>query len=428
MVDSVASKTQRRDSATDRVRGRHRHLRARQALTRKICCSHSASGTRDPQTPLDESQHTTIPQCAPDEPGWRGPCSAPRVRARWLAWIGVVLAFGAFLRYGGLDALMDFAKMYVGTPHERYAARLERGWVSESAAADVWLSRAEHSLGMPRPIHVPRRDELTFPAHAPEAVAFVVPLRRGQRFIADADVDAPGRIALFVDVFVQEGAALRHVGNAARDESFLALEIRADGDYVLRVQPELGSDVVIRLVQRAEPTLRLPVEGGSATHIQSSFGDPRDQGRRGHEGIDIFAERGTKVLAAGDGFVSSVGTNRLGGQIVWVLRPSRGEAHYYAHLDTQLVRVGTRVKAGDVIGTVGNTGNARSTPPHLHFGIYAAGGAVDPLPYVVDLEHVAASRISVNAASPNVDVTPDGRVRFSEFEEGRRELWIRDLR
>jgi murein DD-endopeptidase MepM/ murein hydrolase activator NlpD len=81
--------------------------------------------------------------------------------------------------------------------------------------------------------------------------------------------------------------------------------------------------------------------------------------------------------------VSFVGTNRLGGNVVWVLRPSRGEAHYYAHLDTQRVRAGTRVKAGDVIGTVGNTGNARSTAPHLHFGIYAGGGAVDPLPYVV---------------------------------------------
>ena len=313
------------------------------------------------------------------------------MRARWLVFLGVLLALAVYLRYGGLDALLDFARMYWGTPHERYAARLERGPLAQSAAAHVWLSSAEYSLRNPRPISVPRRDELTFRAHVPEAVAFVVPLRRGQRFIADANAADPQSAAPFLDLFVKDGAALRHVGNAAREESDLALEIGVDRDYVLRVQPELGRDVAIRLCQRTEPTLRLPVEGASATHIRSSFGDPRDRGRREHEGIDIFAERGTKVVTAGDGFVSSVGTNRLGGNVVWILRASRGEAHYYAHLDTQLVRAGTRVRAGEVIGTVGNTGNARTTAPHLHFGIYAAGGAVDPLPYVVDT-HDAAQR------------------------------------
>jgi murein DD-endopeptidase MepM/ murein hydrolase activator NlpD len=101
--------------------------------------------------------------------------------------------------------------------------------------------------------------------------------------------------------------------------------------------------------------------------------------------VDIFARRGTPVLAAGSGIVTRVGTNGLGGKVVWIARPTRGEAHYYAHLDRQLVTVGTRVQEGDVIGFVGNTGNARFTPPHLHFGIYTSGGAVDPLPYIAEL-------------------------------------------
>ena len=55
---------------------------------------------------------------------------------------------------------------------------------------------------------------------------------------------------------------------------------------------------------------------------------------------------------------------------------------YYAHLDEQLVSQGQRVKKGDTLGLVGNTGNAKHTPPHLHFGIYTYNGAIDPLPFI----------------------------------------------
>ena len=63
------------------------------------------------------------------------------------------------------------------------------------------------------------------------------------------------------------------------------------------------------------------------------------------------------------------------------LRDRRGRSFYYAHLDSQLVRRGQRVQPGDTVGLVGNTGNARTTPPHLHFGLYQRG-PVDPYPYL----------------------------------------------
>jgi murein DD-endopeptidase MepM/ murein hydrolase activator NlpD len=117
--------------------------------------------------------------------------------------------------------------------------------------------------------------------------------------------------------------------------------------------------------------------------VRSYFRDPRDAGRREHHGVDIFAPRDTPVVAAASGFVSSVGTNRLGGNVVWLWDPDRKQSHYYAHLSSQAVRIGQRVDAGDVVGYVGNTGNARTTPPHLHFGIYAfREGPIDPLPFV----------------------------------------------
>ncbi len=85
--------------------------------------------------------------------------------------------------------------------------------------------------------------------------------------------------------------------------------------------------------------------------------------------MDIFARRGTPVLAASAGTAYRVGNAGLGGRVVWV-RDEEGTRFYYAHLDSQYVREGARVEPGDTLGFVGNTGNARTTPPHLHFGIY----------------------------------------------------------
>lgn len=129
--------------------------------------------------------------------------------------------------------------------------------------------------------------------------------------------------------------------------------------------------------------LAFPVAGRGSAAVQSFFRDPRDAGAREHHGVDIFAPRDTPVLAAAAGVVSSVATTRLGGNVVWVWDAGGRQSHYYAHLSRQAVRAGARVQAGDITGCVGNTGNARSAPPHLHFGIYARGdGPIDPLPFV----------------------------------------------
>jgi peptidoglycan LD-endopeptidase LytH len=110
-----------------------------------------------------------------------------------------------------------------------------------------------------------------------------------------------------------------------------------------------------------------------------SWGNARSGGRR-HQGIDIFARRDTPVLSTTSGLVIRVGTNKLGGQVVWILGPGL-ERHYYAHLNRYgAFRVGDRVEPGDVIGYAGNTGNARGGPVHLHYAIYRAGAAQNPYP------------------------------------------------
>jgi murein DD-endopeptidase MepM/ murein hydrolase activator NlpD len=125
----------------------------------------------------------------------------------------------------------------------------------------------------------------------------------------------------------------------------------------------------------------VPVAGVKPSRLVDTWGGARSEGRR-HEGIDIFARRGTPVLAATEGIVMRVGTNRLGGQVVWVLGPG-GQRHYYAHLDSYGdVHAGMRIDAGKIVGYIGNTGNAATTPSHLHYGIYTAGGAVNPYPFL----------------------------------------------
>lgn len=109
-----------------------------------------------------------------------------------------------------------------------------------------------------------------------------------------------------------------------------------------------------------------------------------------HHGEDVFAAAGAPVLAVADGVVFSAGWNDLGGYRVW-LRDAEGDEYYYAHLSafSPLAVNSGVVRAGDVLGYVGASGDAGGTPPHLHFEIHPArllargyDGVVDPNPFL----------------------------------------------
>src|SRR3990172_805482 len=167
-----------------------------------------------------------------------------------------------------------------------------------------------------------------------------------------------------------------------------------------------------------ERGLLVPVAGVAPWQISDSFDALRDGARR-HDAQDIFAPRGTPVLAADDGVILRVGTNALGGNVIWAADAGqrlagdlahherhrdalggnvRGAAdgglrlaYYYAHLERYAkgLREGQEVKRGDVIGYVGTTGNAPPGAPHLHFQLlrvvnerrYSNGAPINPLPF-----------------------------------------------
>ncbi|HKC20938.1 MAG TPA: M23 family metallopeptidase [Gaiellaceae bacterium] len=164
--------------------------------------------------------------------------------------------------------------------------------------------------------------------------------------------------------------------------------------------PEPGTGLPVRQPPTVTPKLTaggyvFPVYGPSS--FTDTFGGPRSDVSGGwHHGDDIFAPLGAPVLAVATGTVFSVGWNTIGGNRLWV-RDGQGNLFYYAHLSafTPLAVNGSKVNAGDVLGFVGNTGDAQGTPTHLHFEIHPVGlialgydGAVDPTTYLLAWKHL----------------------------------------
>lgn len=311
---------------------------------------------------------------------------------RLVVLAGLLLSAAWFAREAGWVAFPLHLPLPAGSPHERYLRELEKAGVTETAVGRAWLDASRRALHSPEAVTLPSHATFRVDADTPSAWTFRVPLNRGQRVEVFAATASASPAQTFIDVFLpaeKVNGDPDHQGGSLRALTFEADE---DAEVIVRVQPELLGTGTIDVTLRAAPALRFPVANGRPRDLQSIFGDPRDAGRRQHEGVDIFASRGTPVVSATDGVVMRVGETGLGGRVVWVWDANRGLRFYYAHLDEQHVTTGQRVRAGDVLGTVGNTGNARTTPPHLHFGIYERGtGAIDPYWFIAPARRGAAA-------------------------------------
>jgi peptidoglycan LD-endopeptidase LytH len=122
--------------------------------------------------------------------------------------------------------------------------------------------------------------------------------------------------------------------------------------------------------------LVFPVRGIDPGSLVDTFTAPRGSARV-HNAVDIMAPRGTPVLAVADGRIRRLGTEGAGGIAVYQVDAASHYAYYYAHLDRLAdgLAEGQDVRAGDLLGYVGTTGNAPEGAPHLHFAVYDVGGA-----------------------------------------------------
>lgn len=144
--------------------------------------------------------------------------------------------------------------------------------------------------------------------------------------------------------------------------------------------------------------LQMPVVGVQPFDLSNSWHDARDGGKRKHTGIDIFAPKGTALVAVSDGVVSFIGEQPKGGLCLWLTTES-GTSFYYAHLDRWAPGLyeGMEVHSGDLLGYVGNTGNAKTTPPHLHFAVNTNDEMVNPYPILTKATPVKRARVTLEA-------------------------------
>ena len=303
--------------------------------------------------------------------------------------VGGVLALLPLISVGPAVSAIAMLPHPPQYPHQAYGYELALTRLQRNTAAAEWIAAADRALLQPQTIELPFRKLAEQSSGAAAAgYAFTVPV--GRRITVK--LLSSGEIAageLFVDLFRASETKHERVAGALPGGRLepIVIEALEGGDYVMRIQPPVGATAHYDVEIESRALLSFPVDGVDRRAIWSGFGAERDGGRRAHRGVDIFAPRGTPVLAATDGWVTRVETTRVGGNVVW-MQPLFGNMRvYYAHLDEQWVEPGDFVAAGQPLGAVGNTGNAATTPPHLHFGVYVRrpgvrGGARDPVEFL----------------------------------------------
>lgn len=264
------------------------------------------------------------------------------------------------------------------SPYESYEKSLLDSPIGDKPMVQKWIQAGDSALSQAVETSIPHKVTVSYFKDEPIAYSWQLDMERGR--VLNAKISSTDTTQqLFMDLFAIGDGNQEPTRMTSAEDSLLRYESDQDQTLILRLQPELLISGSITLSITDDPSMNFPVENASPANIKSFWGAPRDGGARPHEGVDIFAERGTPVIAAAKGQISRTGTSNLGGNIVWLRADGRGL--YYAHLDSITVQGRQQVEVGDTLGLVGNSGNARTTPPHLHFGIYD-NGAVNPLPFI----------------------------------------------
>ncbi len=269
----------------------------------------------------------------------------------------------------------------------------------------LWEDQGQKALTDSVRISAPYAESGKFSPQSFPVYSYDIALNPGEEIVLDIMTDSI-KTLVFIDLYRQNKdsvVSFEHMGSSEFESRSFRKEIDQSGIYKIIMQPEIEANTPFRLKVHKESVYRFPVASKGNSAIQSFWGAARDGGRRSHEGIDIFAARGTPVVAATKGRVTSTGNKGLGGKQVWLRDSKRGNSLYYAHLDSIIATPGMAVAAGDTLGFVGNTGNARTAAPHLHFGIYKGfRGAINPLPFVYRNDAAVVPDIDPNIFSDQV--------------------------
>ncbi|MDP4173911.1 MAG: peptidoglycan DD-metalloendopeptidase family protein [Bacteroidota bacterium] len=276
------------------------------------------------------------------------------------------------------------------SPRDKYEKSLELSGLTNAALGREWKIAGEKVLQDTFEIKIPFKEAGYFFSDRANALSYCFEAKKGERLLIKLERDEIHKMLVFMELFTVQGKgnsrSLKRVAFADSTQLTIEEEASKNQKYLLRLQPELMNGGRYILTIAINPSLAFPVKGKDARAIGSRFGDGRDNGKRKHEGVDIFAPKRNPVVAVTDGIITRTSNGGLGGKVIWMSGLHDHENFYYAHLDSQIVHPGETVKQGEILGLVGNTGNARHSSPHLHFGIYLPGaGAIDPFPFINDI-------------------------------------------
>jgi peptidoglycan LD-endopeptidase LytH len=258
---------------------------------------------------------------------------------------------------------------------------LDDNGLEKTPEGRAWLAASEAALHDAQPVTLPYRQKGFFRPEKARALGLQFKVRQGERLTFNIEKKGSQPLVIFADLFRQAQSMAAPLLSADTASTQFSFDAEETGTLMLRLQPQLFQGGEYSLSISVGPSLGFPVSGSKAK-AGSFWGASRDGGKRRHEGIDIFAPKLTPAIAAADGYITGVREGGIGGKTVWLRPDGKNVYLYYAHLDKQLVQEGQFVKKGDVVGLVGNTGNAKYTPSHLHFGVYTYNGAIDPFPFV----------------------------------------------
>ncbi|MDN3587104.1 M23 family metallopeptidase [Pedobacter aquatilis] len=287
------------------------------------------------------------------------------------------------------------------TPHEQYQRKLAATGLDKTAMGSLWLNSATISLEKALNISIPFKEVGYFSAEKATATAYKFKVIKGQKLTIALSKKPLNGAAIYLDVWQVNASNTKLVASADTLNSNILLDIDESGSFLIRLQPELLQSVEYNLEIISGPSQGFPTRTG-LNNIKSFFGDGRDANSRKHEGVDIFGNFRSPVVATSDGTIVRVNENNLGGKVLWFRPKNKDYTLYYAHLDEQLVSAGQDVLVGDTLGLMGNTGNAKTTPPHLHFGLYTSGGAIDPLPFI---NPIVKKPVNITASISNLNKT-----------------------
>ncbi len=348
-------------------------------------------------------------QCEIFKNSWHNLCKMRRVKKKIVIYPLLVMSFFLLaFRCSSITKVTD--AITKPTARELY----KREFKNQETAFSLWDAAYQTALKDSVAVPLPYGEKGTFEPSTNVTYSYNVKLEAGEMLTATVEKDSVSQ-RTFMEILEFRNGSFESVESGSENSSYLEFPVKNPGLFKVIIQPEIAANTSFFIQLNKKPLYGFPVAGKGNAAIQSFWSDSRDGGKRSDEGIDIFASRGTPVVAVTDGTISYTGDRGLGGKQVWQRAGLFGNSIYYAHLDWIAVSDGQSVKMGDTLGFVGNTGNAKTTTPHLHFGIYRTGGAVNPLPFVYqtkDLKSAAfankeKSTIGKLKGKANLRIGPD---------------------